>query len=361
MNNRFIRYSIDHLNSEHITGWCFNRIRKSKPVKLSFLVDDITIGTVIANDYREDLKSYQLHPDGRCGFDFRFPGNYEFHNHARLSIHAGTARVPFETFEINQIPRVLQGELPRVFFMHIPKTGGTTLNAFATQYYPQHKSAIHIEAIHPDNYSQLGHDKSYLAGHLTIQKIKQSFDTSLFDLVTILRDPYRQLHSHLAWIRRIGADRSSGFFLKHEECIRDLAVRLNETDLTSNTNLKAFVEQIEGFGLDFFDNIQTRYFLDYRPEKVSAKDLKNAMANIKLFALIGAAEKLDDFFDCFCARYGMVKANKPRAFNRLSRYQLFDYDDKTVQSILTPLVEIDMQLRDTVARLEDEGATQNPN
>ena len=359
MNNRFIRYSIDHLNSEHITGWCFNRILKSKPVKLSFLVDDVTIGTVIADSYREDLKSYQLHPDGRCGFDFRFPGN--FRDHARLNIHAGKARVPFETFEINQIPHVLQGELPRVFFMHIPKTGGTTLNAFATQYYPQDKSAIHIEASHPDNYPQLGHDKSYLAGHLTIQKIKQSFDISLFDLVTILRDPYRQLHSHLAWIRRIGADRSSGFFLKHEDCIQDLAIRLNESDLTSNSNLKAFVEQIEGFALDFFDNIQTRYFLDYRPEKVSAKDLQNATGNIKLFSVIGAAEKLEDFFDRFCARYGMVKVSQPRAFNRLPRYQLFDYDDKAVQSILTPLVETDLQLREMVAQFDSKEAAQNPN
>ena len=111
VNNRFIRYSIDHLNSEHITGWCFNRIRKSKPVKLSFLLDDVTIGTAVADNYREDLKSYQLHPDGRCGFDFRFPGNHQFRDHARLSIHAGKARVPFETFEIKQIPRVLDGEL----------------------------------------------------------------------------------------------------------------------------------------------------------------------------------------------------------------------------------------------------------
>ena len=356
MNNRFIRYSIDHLNSEHITGWCFNRIRKSKPVKLSFLVDDVPIGTAVADNYREDLKSYQLHPDGRCGFDFRFPGNDELQDHARLSIHAGKARVPFETFEINQIPRVLNGELPRVFFMHIPKTGGTTLNAFATQYYPQGKFAMHIEAIHPDNYPNLGQDKSYLAGHLTIQNIKQSFDVSLFDLITILRDPYRQLHSHLVWIRRIGADRSSGFFLKHEECVQDLAVRLNEIDLTSNTNLKAFVEQLEGFGLDFFDNIQTRYFLDYRPEKVSARDLKSAMRNIELFALIGTAEKLDDFIERFCARYGMVKANQPRSFNRLARHKLFDYDDNTVQSILTPLVETDMQLRDIVAQLDHEEA-----
>ena len=192
-----------------------------------------------------------------------------------------------------------------------------------------------------------------------MQKIKQSFDTSVFDLITVLRDPYRQLHSHLVWIKRIGANRSSGFFLKHAECIRDLAVQLNETDLTSNNSLKVFVEQIEGFGLDFFDNIQTRYFLDYRPEKVSPGDLDNAINNTKLFALIGTAETLDDFIDRFCARYGVIKASQPRSYNRLARHKLFDYDDKAVQSILTPLVETDMQLRDIIAQSLDQVADQN--
>ncbi|MDJ0958541.1 MAG: hypothetical protein QNI91_16865, partial [Arenicellales bacterium] len=130
---------------------------------------------------------------------------------------------------------------------------------------------------------------------------------------------------------------------------------------TMNINLRAFVEQLEGFGLDFFDNIQTRYFLDYRPEKVSVKDLQNAIDNIKSFALVGTAEELDGFIKRFCNRYGMVKANQPRSFNRLSRHRLFDYDDKAVQSILTPLVETDMQLRDVVAQLDDRETSQIAN
>ena len=118
---------------------------------------------------------------------------------------------------------------------------------------------------------------------------------------------------------------------------------------------------MEGFGLDFFDNIQTRYFLDYRPEKVGVKDLQNAMENIKLFVLIGAAEKLDGFIERFCARYSMVKANQLRSFNRLPRFKLFDYDNKVVQSILTPLVETDIRLREVVLQLGDKRAGQSAN
>ena len=147
----------------------------------------------------------------------------------------------------------MTGALPRIFFMHIPKTGGTTLNRFRyTLLSPRacqpHTSRYSAPAPTP----QLAADKHYLAGHLPLEKITQYFDSPEFDLITLVRDPYRQLHSHLRWIRKIAADRGSNFFLKHEECVRDLAVQLQETDLSVKPNLKAFVDSIEGFRLDFF-------------------------------------------------------------------------------------------------------------
>ena len=77
------------------------------------------------------------------------------------------------------------------------------------------------------------------------------------------------------------------------------------------------------------------------------------MKNAKLFALIGIAEALDDFLDRFCARYGMVKANSSRSYNRLTKHPLFDYDDKAVRSILTPLVETDLRLYHEIIQWHD--------
>lgn len=343
MYNRFLKYSIDHLNSERIAGWCFHKFRKSKPIELSFFIDETPVGSTVANKYREDLKSYRMHPDGRCGFEFAFPGQ-QFHSACRLAVYAGNTRIPLETFTSSEIPQVLTGDLPHIFFMHIPKTGGTSLNAFATRYFPQGYTATHIEVLDSKVYPQLATEKRYIAGHLTLQKIKQYFDPAAFHLVTLVRDPFRQLHSHLRWIRKIAADRRSDFFLKHEACVRDLAVQLQGCDLRINANLKSFVAGVEGFGLDFFDNLQTRYFLDYRPERVASSDLEKALTNAKQFALIGTVEQFEDFARQFCRRYGIAGTTPPRAFNRLPRLQLFNYENESVRSILLPLVHSDIEL-----------------
>lgn len=350
VNNRFLKYSIDHLNSEHVSGWCFNSLRKSKPVKLTFCLDGFVMGATVADSYREDVKSHRLHPNGLCGFDFQFPTARSFRGAGNVAIYAGNARSPFQSFPADQIPQVLKGRLPRIFFMHIPKTGGTTLNAFAVQYFPTGTTATHIEALSPDLYPQLGAEKNYLAGHLSLHKICEGFDVSSYDLVSMLRDPYRQLHSHLSWIRRIAANRESGFFLKHEKVVRELAVRLHETDLTINANLKSLVDQAQGFELDFFDNLQTRYFLRYRPERVGNAELRKAQENVGMFKLIGTTERCDELLDRFCDRYGMGRVSRARSFNR-SALQLFDCDDKAVRSILTPFVESDLSLYQYVTTL----------
>ncbi len=349
--NRFARYAIDILNSRHISGWCFDLMRKKKPVKLRFYGDNQKLGEIVANDYREDLQSYRLHPNGLCGFEFHYPKDINVRNYNHITLYINNSKKPLYRVETDQIPIVIEDGLPNVFFMHIPKTAGTSFNTFSRSYFPQDKTIIHIESEDKETYPILEKEKNYLSGHLSIQKIKESFDVSRFDLHTIIREPYSHLHSHLRWVKRLGADRKSGFFKKHHNTIQDISIKLNETDLTIGNNLRALIGNLKGIELDFFDNLQTRYFLDYRPEKVEISDFVDAKKNISLFKSIGLTEKYPQFIQNFCNIYQMENIKKPSTpLNKSSYRRLFDYDDLKVRSILAPLVEADLLLYSDIVK-----------
>ena len=349
--NRFARYAIDIVNSRYISGWCFNLLRKKKPVKLRFYADNRKLGEIVAKRYREDLQSYRLHPNGLCGFEFQYPKDINIRNYRYITLYLNNSKKPVYRVATDQIPIVIENDLPKLFFMHIPKTAGTSFNTFARSCFPCDKTMIHIESEGKATYPLLEREKTYLSGHLSIQKIKESFDVSKFDLHTLIREPYSHLHSHLRWVKRLGADRKSGFFRKHHKTIHDISIKLNETDLTTEDNLHMLVDNLSGIELDFFDNLQTRYFLDYRPEKVEIPDFDNAKKNIPLFKSIGLTEKYPQFIQNFCNFYEIKNIDKPSSpLNKSAYRKLFDYDDPEVRSILAPLVKADLLLYSNIVK-----------
>ncbi len=341
--NRLSKYAVDIVNSQQISGWVFHRLRKTIPVTLQFYLDHTYIGEVISDEFREDLNAQMIHPDGRCGFQFPFPPDIDFASFKYLHIYCGGTK-PLCTLSTETIPDILKGDLPRIFFMHIPKTAGTSFNAFAQQRYPGKTTAVHIEAIPTSCWPALAEEKSYLAGHVRLESIKNHFDLNTFSLYTIIRQPHRHLHSHLNWIRGIASNPQSSFFHKHPDCIQTLGKQLVRPKTTVKKTLEHMILGLNGFELDFFDNCQTRYFLDYRPERVTEKDLERALGNFKLFTAIGLTEKYDEFTKQFCAAHKLPHLKQDLSLNKSKHKQLYNVNDPEMQTILHPLVEYDLRL-----------------
>ena len=147
----------------------------------------------------------------------------------------------------------------------------------------------------------IGHRK-YIAGHLPWREVGSLVDNSSYGLYALIRDPYKHLHSHLNYVRCVhtNAEHDVHNEYKHNNTIKELAVRLSQLNFEDDDRLQRFIEKLKGFQLDFFDNIQTRYFLDYRPEKVTVEDFENAKKNISRFRLVGLTEYYNIFLDQFC-------------------------------------------------------------
>lgn len=341
--------SIDRANNQNVSGWCFDFNTPREPVKLRFFVDYRDIGTIVAADFREDLKSYNLHPSGFCGFDFYLPKGIPIRNHKFLNIFVNHSNKPIRQIPTDQIPMVMEGALPKIFFMHVPKTAGTSFNAFCNNHFPMEKALVHIESLDKSVYPSLIREKNYLSGHLTLKDILAGFDISEFDLLTLTREPFRHLHSHFKWVKSIASDPASGFFLKHHPVVREIALKLNRIDFGSKKQLEAMVNNLNGIEIDFFDNLQTRYFLDTRPEKVTVADFEDAKKNLGRFKIVGTTEKYDQFVDKVCEVYHIEKI-KPAAFNKSPGQKLFLFDNPEIRSILNPLVESDLLLYDFISR-----------
>lgn len=343
MPNSF-SWFIDVVNSTRISGWCFSNEAPDNPSILSFFGDKEEIGSTTANRYRQDLKALKFHPTGNCGFEHTIPDLVDLYQYDRFSIHANGSSKPLKQFETKNIPTVLREPLPKVFFMHIPKTAGTSFNTFADTLFPQNSATVHLESMDPGTYPALQSEKHYLSGHLPLREIKTHFDLTQLDLYTIIREPYGHLHSHLNWVKRIGQHPDSDFFLSHSTETQTLALLLNELDFNHEKNVHALVDGICGDLTTLFDNHQTRYFLDYKRKKVTGPDVQIAQVELGLFKAIGITEQYQQFLNQFCTAYGIVCPGQQEKLNRSESSKLFNCHDPAIRSILYPFVEFDLAL-----------------
>jgi hypothetical protein len=340
----FKRYSVDIFNNRYISGWIFHRIWQTGDIILSFFSNDKKIGECSADNYRKDLQAKGIHPTGKCGFNFNFPSDFDVTQAATLDICLNGEKRPFLRLETAHLSPPVGHELPSLLFMHIPKTAGTSFNSFMRLQLPHEQIRIHIESLPLEKYCQLAANCSYIAGHLTLQKLKSCFDLSAFDSFTLIRDPHTHLHSHLNWLRGVGEHVNSGFFSQHNQTVQQLAKKIKGSDFSNIYKIEHFVSHLKDYELDFFDNMQTRYFLDHRPEKVSPSMLDEAEDNFGFFKHIGRTEQYSQFIKKFSSIYRIPVTDPPGSYNKAIEPALYDSADPVMQDIFSPLIETDLLL-----------------
>lgn len=228
--------------------------------------------------------------------------------------------------------------------MHIPKTAGTSFNTLAQTFYPNGLTINHIELISPRDYHDLGANYDYISGHVRCGLLKEYFQAEHTAFYTIIREPYRQLHSHLQWMIQTAENPDERFFKATNETIYRLGQKLGEFDFSSAQSLETFVNSIDDLEAAFLDNVQTRYFLDDQPLRVVQQDMDTALSNGSLFELIGTTEHYDHFVERFKALNHIRGDTRLGKLNRSRSALLFDHQDEQIQEILKPLVHYDVRL-----------------
>jgi hypothetical protein len=348
---KLYRFSIDRFNGRFISGWCYHRFRKSRPVNITAAVDGAVLGRFTNDAYRPDLVEQNLHPSGVCGFDFSFPSDFSPDSCGWFELLFDSFKTPVARVACSEIEMLKPTLSAPICFMHIPKTAGTSFNALARSCFSGDRFFTHIERL-DDQTLQEGLDRAhYLAGHLPLHELEQRVDLSGFELISIIREPYSHLHSHLNYVKgvRPSSRLELHYGFRHNETIKSLSDRLNRIDFRNCDAIRAFVAGLHDYQLDFFDNIQTRYFLDYRPDRVGEEELQMACSNTSRFSSVGLTETYERFKDRFCKSIGVSPSERKLQSNKSEFYELFDLSDQNIRDALAPLVQFDLQLYDHVS------------
>ncbi|MEM9806509.1 MAG: sulfotransferase family 2 domain-containing protein [Cyanobacteria bacterium P01_A01_bin.123] len=234
---------------------------------------------------------------------------------------------------------LLRGK-PNLFFMHIPKTGGTSIDFAISRHYPiskyyvdpvvtinvarivadQNLDAVDFEACFSLRENilayKMGKGIKYVTGHVPFRTdIWEAFHHQYL-FTAILRDPIRRFISQY-------------FYNKHKQA------------------------EYSKIDLDFSDYIASeagarcgatyvRYFMgSSKPTNLfSAEAIQAAKNNLSKFSMIGFLEKLDLAVESF-AKISELKLNVPHQNkNPKKNYQLSEQDMAKVRQICAPDIEI---------------------
>ena len=239
----------------------------------------------------------------------------------------------------------------KVFFLHIPKTGGEFINNLLRKLVPDDQYLEHLQNyVHLEDKSFL--EKRFLSGHIPLKRfhkiVHDSKDRFIF---TIIREPYNHLISHISWVRNL--TQNSKRFNAHPKIVQDLAIKLEQINFENAHEVEEFVHQIDGYALAAFDNRQIRYFVDpldiewtNSNQKSEAIEMAKELSYVGLFeefenSIIEILKKLDVSVD-FSFNMKRVNSKNNKVIQNIN-------DKPEIKKILSPLVCYDLELYEKIS------------
>ncbi len=340
--------------SVKIRGWAY---LEGTPFTLHVVVGEHEVAVASCEIYRPGVvHRFGDKTDGHVGFDVELPVTVRLGQKVELRFtdSSGVVRA------VHSLSFGSSDAFQRMFLVHIPKTAGSSVNAFMEDCLGERACASHIEG-HPEWKFGIGsdtifEDKIFLSGHVFLRALRQKLTLRNTFVTTVLRDPIDQIISHIAWVRRLADPDEKKRFYQHETEIQHLATRLAELDLGSAVHLKKWASDLSLKAQALFDNCQVRYLTDRTPtDRVTQRDLQGAIGNLQIFDLIGRSDHVPSFLTKVAEKMRLdhcsasdvnVRENIGKA-----KYGL-DPRDPSIREALRPLVQFDQVLYDKVVSSE---------
>lgn len=236
--------------------------------------------------------------------------------------------------------------MARIFFMHIAKTAGSSANTYFLTQYDEVKAVTHAEKFTKEFNRDYLLQFQFISGHININRFDKTDVPKLYDYITFLREPVKQLSSHLKWMKRQSIDEKFKNLIDANPHIKALSEKICNTDLRSPDELRIFFEDLNVQEKPFFDNCQTRYFIQgLKDQSVQQIHVDNAIKKMmSSFRFIGISEEFDRSIFAISKIYGFDKPKASIKENISVMDDLFDINDPEIQEVLKDVTKFDRQL-----------------
>ena len=229
----------------------------------------------------------------------------------------------------------------KLFFIHVPKTAGSSFNAFlADNFKGEAHCEKYIDAASRE-FSSLDKIKEfeYISGHLNYSDFSANgFNRKDYFMMTFLRDPLKQLISHVNWVIHI-FDVSEKFFKGHPKIIQDMTLELRSLDLNEPDQLIFALEKHAGL----FQNNQAKYF---RNEK-NQVSTEAAIKNLSQLDFLGITEEYEDSVRTFIDKSNCSADFSLHKKNRNVNYRLKPdtlADNKQIKRFIEDYNGVDIEI-----------------
>lgn len=230
--------------------------------------------------------------------------------------------------------------------MHIAKTAGSSVNKYLASHYAEDRHALHVESKQEWRTDRdWARNLGFVSGHYSLPHFKRNLQLSRYYKITVLREPYAHLISHLAWIRKLADEDEARRLAEHPEFVQHFAGKLAKTDLSDPVAIGKLISSLEDKEKRLVDNCQVRYFTQIAVgTDVCEMDAQNAIKASAEFDLIGTTDRIDEFLR-HVATHMDWKAPVTEVRENVSRnFYGLDAGDKSICAALEPLVHFDLKL-----------------
>jgi len=232
----------------------------------------------------------------------------------------------------------------KIFYLHIPKTAGSSMNKFLTSQFAEDEVLTHIESridFQDDAKVQKANSYKLLSGHVPLPQMQRKLKVlDSRKTIATFRIPMEHVISHIAWVRKLGDKGEEVRLKQHNVTVQKIVKKLLKVDLSEPREITKFIKWLENEKIHLFHNTQIKYLGG--GAVVTPQVLNSALQNMKKIDFVGTTERLDEFQAMLCYRFNWKFTNKKNNKENINtNYHGLDIKNESIRKALQPLIQWD--------------------